>query len=120
MDSILTTLIIWVLNDMTHPVVIYYLENIMDILKTKTVLALGISGAMSIGTAAARVPNSSAEAADTNSIIALSSPDLRVTVYDGIATLVGTAKTLEEAQAAEKEIREISGIEHVINMITWG
>ncbi len=93
----------------------------MDILKTKTALALGLSGAMSIGTAAASVPdNNTMEAAESNPIIALSGPDLRVTVYDGIATLVGTAGTLEEAQAAEREIREIDGIEHVINMITWG
>ena len=93
----------------------------MDILRTKTVLALGISGAMTIGTAAASVPgNSTTENATSNPIIALSSPDLRVTVYDGIATLVGTAKTLEEAEAAEREISEISGIDHVINMITWG
>jgi len=80
----------------------------MDILKTKTVLALGISGAMTIGTAAASVPgNSTTENATSSPIIALSSPDLRVTVYDGIA-------------AAEREISEISGIDHVINMITWG
>ena len=93
----------------------------MDILKTKTMLALGISGAMSIGTASASVADSDRiTATEANPIIALSSPDLRVTVYDGIATLVGTAETLEEAQAAEREIREIAGIEHVINMITWG
>ena len=93
----------------------------MDILNTKTALALGLSGAMSIGTAAASVPNNNKiEAAESNPIIALSGPDLRVTVYDGIATLVGTAGTLEEAEAAEREIREIDGIEHVINMITWG
>ena len=93
----------------------------MDILNTKTALALGLSGAMSIGTAAASVPdNNKIEAAESNPIIALSGPDLRVTVYDGIATLVGTAGTLEEAEAAEREIREIDGIEHVINMITWG
>jgi len=93
----------------------------MDILKTKTVLALGISGAMSIGTAAASAPDSTAsKTAESNSIFALSSPDLRVTVYDGIATLVGTAATYEEAEAAAREIREVAGIDHVINMITWG
>ena len=93
----------------------------MDILKTKTALALGISGAMSIGTAAAGVPEENKiEAVESNPIIALSSPDLRVAVYDGIATLVGNANTLEEAEAAEREIREVAGIEHVINMITWG
>ena len=45
----------------------------MDILKTKTALALGLSGAMSIGTAAASVPgNNTMEAAESNPIIALS------------------------------------------------
>jgi len=77
--------------------------------------------AMSIGTANASMPDSATtESVESNAIIAISSPDLRVAVYDGIATLVGTAETHEEAQAAEQEIRQIAGIEHVINMITWG
>jgi len=38
----------------------------------------------------------------------------------GIATLIGTAETFEEAQEAEQEILKVPGIEHVINMITWG
>ena len=42
------------------------------------------------------------------------------TVYDGIATLIGTANSIEEAKAAEQEIGEVPGIEYVINMITWG
>lgn len=95
----------------------------MDILKTKTVLALGISGAMSVGTATASIPDNGTQEFNFESaspIIALSSPDLRVTVYDGIATLIGTAKTFEEAQEAEQEILKVPGIEHVINMITWG
>ena len=48
----------------------------MDILKTKTMLALGISGAMSIGTASASVADSDRiTATEANPIIALSSPD---------------------------------------------
>ena len=89
----------------------------MDILNTKAVLALGISGAMSIGTAAA---DTSEYAVKTNnSIVAVSSPDLRVTVYDGIATLLGTADSGAEARAVEKHISDVDGVEHVINMITW-
>lgn len=94
----------------------------MDILKTKTMLALGISGAMSVGTATAKMPDNTNphQTTDSTSIVAISSPDLRVTVYDGIATLFGTAETFEEAEAAEQEIRGVQGIEHVINLITWG
>ena len=92
----------------------------MDILKTKTVLALGISGAMSVGTASAKIPDHNPISYSDAPIISVSSPDLRVTVYDGIATLIGTAESFEEAQAAEKEIRDVEGVEHVINLITWG
>jgi len=89
----------------------------MDILNTKSILALGISGAMSVGTAVAKMPEAGSGAAAP--IIAISSPDLRVTVYDGIATLIGTAGSEEEAALAEQQIMAVEGIEHVINMITW-
>ncbi len=92
----------------------------MDILNTKTVLALGLTSAMSVGTASAKVSDSDRDYTRTdNSIISISSPNLRVTVYDGIATLFGTADSIEEAEAAEQEIRDVQGIEHVINLITW-
>ncbi|MEM7257680.1 MAG: BON domain-containing protein [Pseudomonadota bacterium] len=89
----------------------------MDILNTKTLLALGLSGAMSVGTAAARL--STDDAVTDSPILSVSSPDLRVTVYDGIATLIGTASSRDEAAAAEQEILEVPGVEHVINLITW-
>ncbi len=98
----------------------------MDISKTKAVLALGISGAMSVGAANARVPDTAYEkAADhsraaSDSIISVSGPNIRVTVYDGIATMIGKADSSHEADAAEQEIRAVPGIEHVINLITWG
>lgn len=91
----------------------------MDILNTKTVLALGLTGAMSVGTAAAKVPDNHYVPAG-HSIISISSPNLRVTIYDGIATLFGTAESHAEAQAAEEEILDVEGVEHVINLITWG
>ncbi len=94
----------------------------MDIVNTKALLALAISGAMSTATAPANeVTNKVTSNYDSeNSIIAVSSPDLRVTVYDGIATIIGTATSGKEAQLAEDQISDIKGVEHVINMITWG
>lgn len=89
----------------------------MDILKTKTALALGLSGAMSIGTAAADLREDVSQG-DT-SIISISSPDVRVTVYDGIATVIGTAESSAEAEAMETEILDVPGIDYVINLITW-
>ena len=41
-------------------------------------------------------------------------------MYDGIATLVGTAKSEEEAALAEQQIMAVDGIDHVINLIMWG
>lgn len=90
----------------------------MDILNAKLALALGISGALSVGTVSASMPGLELES--NNSIIALTSPDLNVTVYEGTAVLVGTASSAKEAQQAEDHFSSVDGIEHVINMITWG
>lgn len=89
----------------------------MEILNTKSVLALGLSGAMSVGSATAKINDEEPQPKAT--IISISSPDLRVTVYDGIATLIGTAASAEEAQAAELEILDVPNVEHVINLISW-
>lgn len=89
----------------------------MDIINTKTVLALGLSGAMSVGSATAKLTTENAH--DNSPILSVSSPDLRVTVYDGIATLVGTATSQDEATNAEQEILQVPGVDYVINMITW-
>jgi hypothetical protein len=89
----------------------------MDILNTKTALALGLSGAMSLGTATAGLQDSKSTA--DSSIVSVSSPDLRVTVYDGIATVVGNAESSVQAEAVEQELLEVPGIEYVINMVTW-
>lgn len=90
----------------------------MDIRNTKAVLALGLTGAMSAGAAMAKVPDSHYVPAG-NSIVSVSSPNLRVTIYDGIATLIGAAESFAEAQAAEEEILDVQGVEHVINLIIW-
>ncbi len=90
----------------------------MDILNTKIALALGLTGAMSIGTAAADLQE--VKVSTDSSIVSVSSPDLRVTVYDGIATVVGTAQSSTEAETVETELLDVDGIEYVINLVTWG
>lgn len=90
----------------------------MDILNTKIVLALGLTGAMSVGTAAADLQE--VKVSTDSSIVSVSSPDLRVTVYDGIATVVGTAQSSTEAETVESELLDIDGIDYVINLVTWG
>ncbi len=89
----------------------------MEILNTKSILALGISGMISTSAAAAQLPGS--VDGENNSIVSVSSNDLRVTVYDGIATLFGNAESAEEAELAEQQIRSIDGIDHVINVLVW-
>ena len=74
---------------------------------------------MSVGTANASIPDTHSITQDAN-IISVSGPDIRVTLYDGIATLIGTANTFEEAQTAGIEFTDIPEVEHVINLITWG
>jgi len=56
---------------------------------------------------------------DDNDIVAVSGPNVRVTVYDGIATVVGLAESEQEAGAIEREIAAVDGVDHVINLITW-
>ena len=90
----------------------------MDILNTKIALALGLTGAMSIGTAAADLQE--IKVSTESSIVSVSGPDLRVTVYDGIATVVGTAQSSTEAETVETELLDVDGIEYVINLVTWG
>jgi len=51
----------------------------MDILNTKKVLAIGLTSAMSIGTATADIGEDDQHT--KSPIISISSPDLRVTVY---------------------------------------
>jgi osmotically-inducible protein OsmY len=89
----------------------------MDILKIKTMLALGLSGAVSISANAAEIPEHTHQ--PTADILSVSSPDVRVTVYDGIATVIGTANSDTEAKAMESELLEVPGIDYVINLVTW-
>lgn len=89
----------------------------MEILNTKAVLALGLSGALSVGNAA--TSTTTEKTVSDRQIISVSSPDVRVTVYDGIATVFGNAVSSEEAIAMEHEILDVPGVDYVINLITW-
>ncbi len=89
----------------------------MDMFKTKSVLALGLSGMMSIGVAQAGVATKNDDG--ESAIVAISGPNVRVTVYDGIATVVGIAGSVEEASEIESQIAAVDGVDHVINLISW-
>ena len=89
----------------------------MKTLNGKTMMALGLSSAMSLGTASANLPEIGTQ--PLNTIIDVNSHSLTVTVSDGIATLFGDAESGAEAAMAEEHISDIPGVEHVINLITW-
>lgn len=87
----------------------------MDISKIKAALALGFSGALTVNSVSANTPDIGFEPA--HEIVAISSPDLKVTVYDGIATLFGVAESDAAAKLVEDQIAQLEGIDYVINMI---
>jgi len=92
----------------------------VDIFNTKSMLAVGLSSAMSVGAAHAGVDESAVTVDSVeSSIVAISGPNVRITVYDGIATIVGIAESVEEASNIESEIAAVEGVDHVINLIAW-
>lgn len=86
-------------------------------LNKSTVVALGISGAMSIGAASAKMPDIGTQT--LSSIIEVNNPSVQLTVQDGIATLFGTVEFFSEAMLAEEHVSDIEGVDHVINLINW-
>ena len=89
----------------------------MKSLNSKAVIALGLSSAMSLGTASANLPEIGTQ--PLNTIVDVYSPGLSVTVSDGIATLFGDAESSAEAAMAEERVADIDGVDHVINLVTW-
>lgn len=83
----------------------------MKLLNTKTIAALAIIGAMSIGPASAK---------DTanqyiGSVVGVTSPNLHISVKDGVATLFGYVENGSEADLAEKHVAKLDGVDRVIN-----
>ena len=89
----------------------------MKYLNAKTLAALALTGAMSIGTASAMGLDSGTRS--LGSVIGVSSPTLSYKVQDGVATLFGNAESGFEAELAEAHVEKISGVDHVINLITY-
>ncbi|MEM7258524.1 MAG: BON domain-containing protein [Pseudomonadota bacterium] len=89
----------------------------MNKLNKSAAVVLGITGAMSLGTASAKIPDIGTQ--PLNSIIEVSNPDVHLTVRDGVATLSGNADSYSEALLAEEKISDIEGVDHVINLINW-
>ena len=89
----------------------------MNKLNKSAVVALGVSGAMSIGTASANLPDIGTT--PLGSVIEVNNPAIRVAFEHGIATLFGDADSSSEALLAEEHIGDIEGVDHVINLINW-
>ncbi len=89
----------------------------MKLLNAKTLAALALTGAMSIGTASAMGLNIGTQ--PVNQIVGVSSASLSVTINDGVATLFGTTESGAEAALAETKISRMDGVDRVINLVTW-
>lgn len=87
----------------------------MDLFKSKNMLALGLSGMMTVGTTHAATTDDQLDG--EAAIVAISGPNVRVTLYDGIATVVGIAQSNAEAGEIESRLAALDGVEHVINLI---
>lgn len=89
----------------------------MKKINTSAMVAIGITGAMTMGNATAMIPDIGTQ--ELNSIIEINNPEVRVTINDGIATLSGNADSRSEALLAEEHISDVEGIDYVINLIDW-
>ena len=88
----------------------------MKLLNTKTIAALLITGAMSVGTASAMTLDSGTT--QLNSIAGVSSANIRVNVKDGVATLFGNVDSGSEAALAANHVAMQDGISKVRNLIS--
>jgi hypothetical protein len=89
----------------------------MKLLNAKTLAALALTGAMSIGTASAMGLNEGTQPLD--SVVGVIGTSISVKVDDGVATLFGNADSFSEASLAESHVERIDGIDRVINLVTY-
>ena len=89
----------------------------MKLLNTKTLAALAITGALSIGTASAMGLDAGTQS--LNSVIGVSSASISVNLDDGVATLFGNAESGAESALAASHVAKLDGVERVINLITY-
>ena len=89
----------------------------MKLLNTKTLAALAITGALSIGTASAMGLDSGTQ--PLNSVVGVSSANISVNLDDGVATLFGNVDSGAESALAASHVAKLDGVEQVINLITY-
>lgn len=89
----------------------------MKLLNTKTIAALALTGALSIGTASAMGLDSGTQSLD--SVIGVNSASLSYTVQDGVATLFGNVDSSIESSLAKSHVAKIEGVDRVINLVTY-
>ena len=89
----------------------------MKLFNVKTIAALAITGALSVGTASAM--GLDAGTRSLNSVIGVSSASLSVNLDDGVATLFGNVESGAEAALAASHVAKLDGVEQVINLITY-
>ncbi len=89
----------------------------MKLLNTKTLTAVLVAGALSIGTASAMGLSQGTQA--LTSVVGVSSAAISVNVDDGVATLFGNAESGSEAALAASHVARLDGVDKVINLITY-
>lgn len=80
-------------------------------------MALGLTGMLAIGPASATGLNSGTKALD--SVIGVNSSSLSYNIRDGVATIFGNTDTRAEVELVESHIRQITGVDRVINLVTY-
>lgn len=89
----------------------------MKFINAKSIAALALTGALSIGTASAMGLDSGTK--PLNSIVGVNSTSLSYNVRDGVATLFGNADSSFESALAKNHVEQIDGVDRVINLITY-
>jgi hypothetical protein len=87
----------------------------MKLLNAKTLAALALTGAMSIGTASAMGLDSGIK--PLTSVAGISSTNISVKVDDGVATLFGFVDSNHEHALAEAHVADMEGVDRVINRL---
>lgn len=85
----------------------------MKISAKKSLAALALITAMSAGTAQAM----NSVSMQINSVVGVSSTNLRVHIEDGVAHLFGTVESGVEAAIAEAHVKKLDGVNEVFNNI---
>lgn len=87
----------------------------MKTLTIKTIAALALTGALSVGTASAMGLDSGVKS--LNSVTGVSSTNIKYKVDNGVATLFGYVDSNTESALAVAHVGQIDGVERVINRI---